>query len=354
MKSVLLLTRYDNLGASSRLRFYQYLPYLESHDYSIKVAPLFRNDYVRGLYQGRIPMFSVLQAYIGRLGFMLRSGQFDLVWVEKEMLPWVPGLIEIGFFPPKVPLLVDYDDAVFHRYDLHHFSLVRTLLGSKIDFIMQRAEVVIVGNPYLRDRAKQTQAKRIEMIPTVVDASRYVVTPPSTKQPITIGWIGSPATDRYLSLVMPVIQKAKISHDIQVVAVGASSEHLAGSHIEIRAWTEESEVAEIQQFDFGIMPLPDEEWERGKCGYKLIQYMACGKPVVASPVGVNSVIVQHGVNGFLARNEQEWLQAFELLCSDPLLRQNLGRAGRAHVEKEYSLDVMAPKLEAVLRSVVRT
>ncbi|WP_298268352.1 glycosyltransferase family 4 protein [Geobacter sp.] len=351
MKRVLLLTRYGNLGASSRLRFYQYLPYLESHGYSITVAPLFGNDYVRGLYQGRIPTFSVLRAYIRRLGFMLQSGQFDLVWVEKEMLPWVPGLIEIGFFPPKVPLLVDYDDAVFHRYDLHRFPIVRTLLGSKIDSIMQLAEVVIVGNPYLRDRAKQAKAKRIEMIPTVVDASRYAVALTAIKQPVTIGWIGSPATDRYLSLVMSVIQKTKISHNIRAVAVGASGEHLAGSSIEIRAWTDENEVAEIQQFDIGIMPLHDEEWERGKCGYKLIQYMACGKPVVASPVGVNSIIVQHGVNGFLARNELEWLQAFELLCNDPLLRQNFGRAGRAHVEKEYSLDVMAPKLEEVLRSV---
>jgi glycosyltransferase involved in cell wall biosynthesis len=351
---ILLLTRYGNLGASSRVRFYQYLPYLESHGCTATIAaPLFGDNYVRGLYQGNIPTFSVLRAYIARLGFMLRAGQFDLVWLEKEILPWVPSWIELGLFPVNVFLVVDYDDPVFHRYDLHRFSVVRTLLGAKINSVMQRADVVIVGNNYLLDRARQAGAKRIELIPTVVDTSRYAVAHTPSERPVTVGWIGSPTTDRYLSLVASALQRVIASRGIRAVAVGANSRHLAGSPIEIRPWSEDSEVAEIQQIDIGIMPLPDEAWERGKCGYKLIQYMACGKPVVASPVGVNSVIVQHGINGFLASNEQEWVQAFELLCSDPLLRQSFGRAGRARVEQEYSLDVMAPKLEEILSSAVR-
>jgi len=354
MMRVLLLTRYSSLGASSRVRFYQYLPYLESHGYEVTVAPLLGNDYVRGLYQGNIPLLSVLRAYITRLGFMLRAHKFDVVWVEYEMLPWMPAWFETGLFPANVPLVADYDDAIFHRYDLHPLPVVRRLLGSKIDSVMRRADVVIAGNDYLGDRARDAGAKRIELIPTIVDTSRYAVAGTPTDRPITIGWIGSPATDHYLSLVLPALQNITASgRDIRVTAVGASTAHLAGFPAEIRAWTEDTEVAEIQQFDIGIMPLPDESWERGKCGYKLIQYMACGKPVVASPVGVNAVLVHHGVNGFLARNEREWIQALELLCDDAGLRQRMGRSGREQVEQAYSLDVTAPKLEKILRSVVR-
>jgi glycosyltransferase involved in cell wall biosynthesis len=351
--NILFLTRYGRLGASSRLRTYQYVPYLETHGFNVTVTPLCGDDYVQRLYQGNIRLMSVMQAYIARLGLMLRANRFDVVWVEYEMLPWVPGWFEVGLFPAKVPLAVDYDDAVFHRYDLHHLPVVRRLLGSKIDSVMRRADMVIVGNNYIGERARQAGAKRVEMIPTVVDTSRYAVAPPAPGRPITIGWIGSPATDHYLSLVLPALRHITSSRDIRVVAVGANSEHWADLPIEIRPWTEGTEVAEIQQFDIGIMPLPDELWERGKCGYKLIQYMACGKPVVASPVGVNSVLVHHGVNGFLARDEREWIQAFELLCDDPDLRQRMGRIGRERVEQEYSLDVTAPKLEKMLRSVVR-
>lgn len=351
---VLLLSRYSHLGASSRLRAYQYLPYLESHGFKVTVAPLLGNDYVRRLYQGNIRFLSVMQAYIARLGLMLRTNKFDTIWVEYEMLPWVPAWFEIGLFPANVPLVADYDDAIFHRYDRHPLSVVRRLLGSKIDSVMRRADVVIVGNKYIGDRARDAGAKRIELIPTVVDTSRYAVALNAPGRPITIGWIGSPATDHYLSLVLPAVQHIIASREIRVVAVGANSEHLAGLPIETRPWTEDSEAAEIQQFDIGIMPIPDEAWERGKCGYKLIQYMACGKPVVASPVGVNAVLVRHGINGFLARDEREWIQALELLCDDPGLRQRMGRIGREHVEQAYSLDIMAPKLERILRSVVRS
>jgi glycosyltransferase involved in cell wall biosynthesis len=265
----------------------------------------------------------------------------------------VPAWFEIGLLSTNAPLIVDYDDAIFHRYDLHSLSVVRRLLGSKIDSLMRRADVVIVGNEYLGNRARHAGAKRIELIPTVVDTSRYAVAQTAPDRPITIGWIGSPATDRYLSLVLPVLQNIVSSRNVRVVAVGANREHLAGFPIEIRPWTEGTEVAEIQQFDIGIMPLADELWERGKCGYKLIQYMACGKPVVASPVGVNSILVHHGVNGYLATSEREWIQALELLCDDPGLRQRMGRIGREHIEQDYSLTVMAPKLERLLHSVVR-
>jgi glycosyltransferase involved in cell wall biosynthesis len=351
---ILFLTRYTQLGASSRLRAYQYLPYFESKGFEVTVAPLLGDEYLRGLYKGNIPILSVLRAYIARVGLMLRANTFDLLWIEKELFPWVPDWLEFVLLPKGVPIVVDFDDALFHQYEGHRFRLVRAMLGRKIDAVMKLADLVVVGNDYLRDRAQRAGARRIELLPTVVDICRYTVSSGVVKQPVTIGWIGSPSTVKYLQLILPILQSVIASRGIRVVAVGANPEQLAGLPIKVKPWSEKSEVEEIQQFDIGIMPLSDEPWERGKCGYKLIQYMACGKPVVASPVGINLAIVRHGINGFLAENPEEWIQALECLCDDPVLRHRMGDAGRKRVELEYSLEVTEPKFEILLRSVART
>lgn len=350
---VLLLSRYGRLGASSRLRSYQYLPYLESYGFDVTVAPLFGDDYVAGIYAGKVPRIEVLRSYINRFRWILRVSQFDLVWVEYEMLPWMPSWIELGLFPSDVPLVVDYDDAIFHRYDQHRRSVVRLLLWKKIDAVMRRADLVLVGNDYLVERAKMAGARRVEQLATVVDVSRYAASYITSNRPVIIGWIGTPNTARYLKLIAPVLQKMVASYDVRFVAVGANAEQLEGMPMEARPWSEASEVAEIQQFDIGIMPLPDEPFERGKCGYKLIQYMACGKPVVASPVGENARIVRDGVEGFLANTMVEWIRKLGMLCDDITLRQRLGAAGRLRVEAGYSLQVTAPRLVKLLRSVVK-
>jgi glycosyltransferase involved in cell wall biosynthesis len=168
----------------------------------------------------------------------------------------------------------------------------------------------------------------------------------------TIGWIGAPVTAPYLTLVQSVLAKVCQHGDVRVVIVGAQHVQLSGVPVETRAWSEETEVKEIQSFDVGIMPLPDEPWERGKCGYKIIQYMACGKPAVASPVGVNQRIIADGVDGFLAATPAQWMQALRTLHHDHGLRARMGKAAQRKVEKEYSLQVTAPRLAALLRSAV--
>ena len=351
---ILLLSRYTSLAASSRLRFYQYLPFLESRGIDVTVAPLLGDDYINGLYGGKVPIASVLHSYITRLGIMLRARRFDVVWVEKELLPWLPGWFELGLFPRGVSMVVDYDDAVFHRYNQHQFFWVRALFGKKIDAVMRQADLVIVGNDYIGDRARQAGARRVELLPTAADSAKYAVAASALDGPVTIGWIGSPSTAQYLHLIAPVLQEMVDSRGARVVAVGANPEQLNGLPIEVRSWSEQSEVSDIQQFDIGIMPLPDEPFERGKCAYKLIQYMACGKPVVASPVGVNSIIVREDVEGFLPGTLSQWSEALRKLYDDPSLRKRLGAAGRKRVETEYSLQVTAPRLEALLRSAVKT
>ena len=354
MKSprILLLSRYTHLGASSRLRFFQYLPYLEKMGFSFTIRPFFGDNYLAGLYNGKMPLFSVMKSYIARVVTMLGAKRFDAIWMESELFRWLPALVEKAFLPSGVPLVVDYDDAIFDWYKTQRFPGISRLLGKKIDLIMKMADLVVVGNDYLSDYAHSAGAKRIEKVPTVVDVERYFVRDRESNRPLTVGWIGTPVTAKFLTHISEALQAVVNKCGVNIVAVGAKPQQWDGLPVEVRPWQESTEVAEIQDFDVGLMPLPDEPYERGKCGYKLIQYMACGKPVVASPVGVNAEIVQHGENGFLAKTTDEWIDALSRLLEDRQLRLRMGQAGRSMVESNYSLQMQAPRLEGMLRSVI--
>lgn len=350
---VLLLSRYDRLGASSRLRSYQYIPYLNSAGISITVSPLLDDYYLRSLYFGRVSLLHVLSGYLNRIRQLISREKFDLIWVEKELFPWLPAVFDKSLVPDNTGLVVDYDDALFHRYDMHRNLLVRRLLGRKIDTLMARADLVIAGNEYLGSRALSAGCRRVEIVPTVVDLNRY----PFERcydgnSSLTIGWVGSPSTSGYLRDISRTFSGLQERYDVQFVAVGARADQLMGTGFTAREWTEDTEVEEIRKFDIGIMPLPDLAWERGKCGYKLIQYMACGIPVVASPVGVNSSIVSVGINGFLANTPDEWSEKLACLLADASLRKRMGLSGRNLVEEKYCLDKTAPRLAVLLKSTV--
>ncbi|MDY6943881.1 MAG: glycosyltransferase, partial [Pseudomonadota bacterium] len=297
--NVLLMSRYGRLGASSRMRSLQYVPYLEANDVYVDWRPLLDDDYVRDLYAGRPTNWRrVAKAYVTRAFQLLFSRRYDVIWIEKELFPMLPATFERYLGQFGTPYVVDYDDAIFHNYDRHRRPWVRRVLGHKIDQVMARAACVLAGNQYLADRAVAAGADRVEILPTVIDLERYTVVPPDSPG-FTIGWIGSPGTAPYLSLVADALRPICELPDTRLLLVGAGE---AGPDLpaERRPWSEEREAADISEFDVGIMPLPDEPFERGKCGYKLIQYMASGKPVIASPVGVNREIVSDGVDGYLA------------------------------------------------------
>ncbi len=348
---VLLLSRYGAMGASSRVRFLQYLPYFKAQGVNMSVVPLFSDAYVRALYEGGSRWREVVAGYMRRIGALLQVRRFDVVIVEKELFPFLPAFAERLLRVSGVPYVVDYDDALFHRYDLHSSKLVRGVLGRKIDAVMRHAVVVVAGNDYLAERARQAGARRVELIPTVVDTHRYQPRQAPPNETPVIGWIGTPNTSRYLQPLLPVFEALQARMRVRVVAVGARSEDFAGTPVETLPWSEETEVESIQQFDIGIMPLADSPWERGKCGYKLIQCMACGVPVVASPVGVNTVIVNPGKNGLLARDD-EWEEQLTTLLQDPELRRSFGAQGRKDVENWYSLEVQAPRLLNAIREAV--
>jgi glycosyltransferase involved in cell wall biosynthesis len=343
---VLLLTRYGRLGVTSRIRFLQYVPYLEKHGVAITVAPLLGDDYVQSLYKGQKNFKAIAGAYIRRLRQLFGSGSYDLLWVEKELIPWMPAIPErlVG------PYVVDYDDAVFHGYDLHSSFLVRSMLGNKIKSTMSRATVVVAGNEYLAKYARDAGASNVQYVPTVIDLDRYEVSREHSNKVLTIGWIGSPWTARYLPAIAPALQEACRNGRARLLLIGSGEIDMAGVPAEVRPWSESTEAADIQNIDVGIMPLPDEPYERGKCGYKLLQYMACGRPVITSPVGANRQIVDDGVNGFFASTQSEWINAIERLQQKPDLLRTMGIAARSKVESSYSLQIHAPRVLEILET----
>jgi glycosyltransferase involved in cell wall biosynthesis len=349
--NILLLSRYGYMGASSRIRFYQYLPYLEAEGIKVTVANLLEDDYLQNLYVGRRRRFrDIVGAYIRRLRHLIKSKRFDLVWLEYEILPWLPAWAERILSNSGIPYVVDYDDAIFHRYNIHPYSPVRILLGHKIDVVMRCAALVTAGNEYLRDYALQEGARRVEYIPSVIDLQRYASSIRSENPVFTIGWIGTPVTEKYLHLIHQALIEVCKDGNARLILVGSNQTRLDGVPTENHKWSEGTEAAEIQGFDVGIMPMPDDAWAKGKCGYKLIQYMACAKPVVASPVGVAQKMIGGEKSGFLAATTADWVKALCVLREDRSLRERMGKAGRAKIERHYSIQNTVPLLVSLLKS----
>ena len=336
------------------MRFYQYLPWLASQGIQVHTAELLDNNYLRTLYcRGHRNWTVVVSSYLRRIRDLAKSVHFDLIWIEAEVLPWLPAWAEYWLSWKKIPYIVDYDDAAFHRYDLHGYRAIRWILGRKIDTVMQKATVVVAGNEYVARRAISAGASRVEVLPTVVDLRRYPVCLKPRSTTYVIGWIGSPSTAGYLTLLKNTLERLSKTDKVLLRICGAGPVHWQNVNTESVPWSEETEVQTLQAFDVGIMPLPDTPWANGKCGYKLVQYMACGLPVVASPVGANVQIVHHSVNGLLARSQDEWFEALHFLRSEPEAGASMGTAARKSIEDRYCLSVTAPRLAELLLASAR-
>lgn len=352
---ILCLTRYAPEGASSRVRVFQYLDFLRGQGVHVDAHPLLDAEYIAALYQGRrYSLYRMLRAYFLRVRLMLSAGQYDVVWYEKELLPWLPAWFERFFLTKNVCRVVDYDDAIHERYLTNNHGFVRWFFGGKIARVMGSATAVVVGSHALAAYAQQADAPQVYFLPSVVDLVHYPVRTVSAEQPFTVGWIGTPVTaQKYLPVVIPALRLLAEYLDFRLVLIGAGDVSIDGFEVERRDWRLNEEGTLLADVDVGIMPLTDGRWEAGKCGYKLIQYMACGIPVVASAVGENNYIVSEGENGFLVRSVEEWVAALRVLADDPERARAMGLAGRRRVEETYSLAVTGPRLLEILTDAGR-
>jgi glycosyltransferase involved in cell wall biosynthesis len=341
-------------GAGCRYRIAQYIPHLANEGIDLAVAPFFDREFFELVYRpghtARKAMLFLRQA-AGRLRTVLQHGRYDLVVIYREALPVGPPVIESLLAGARMPLVYDFDDAVFLPNTSEANRWIAALKRpGKTGVIIRRCDQVIAGNEYLASYARRFNPS-VHVIPTAIDVDLFVPRAAMRKpdaRPI-LGWIGTPTTASYLAPLGPVLRELAVARRFEFHVAGSTNAvSFEGVDVMNVPWSLDREVDLFNRCDIGVYPLPDDEWALGKCGFKAIQFMSCGVPVVASPVGVNREIVQDGVNGFLAATPDEWRQKLAALMDDADLRQRIGSAGRRTIQERYSLRVTAPRVASVL------
>ncbi|MCA9067748.1 MAG: glycosyltransferase, partial [Planctomycetaceae bacterium] len=326
MKILFLSTR--RAKPSFRFRVEQFLPYFQEKGHACDVAFLTNQP-------------------LSRLWLYRRLSAYDAVFLQKRLL----SRAELFLVRQRAKRLIyDVDDAVMFngkgQPELRRQSRFRATVAA--------ADLVICGNSYLADQARN-HARRIEVIPTCIDSEMFHPRLKSQNAgPLTIGWTGSRSTNQYLNPILPVIGAlgprvqfrflSDMSEGVDLASLGNVSHRFT-------PWSPEVEITETASFDIGLMPLPDNPWTRGKCGFKALQYMGLGIPAVCSPVGVNGEILTHEKNGLLASSPEEWANALTRLVEDSTFREQLGQAGRKRIEEHYAVNVQAPRLIELIEQI---
>lgn len=335
-KNILCLALYGDQAASNRVRLGQYQKALKPYGYELSINSLLVNDYILALTSGaKIPIIKLIFSFFRRAKLLLFKNQYDLLIVHCELFPFLPSWVEKLFL--RKPYIYDFDDAFYLKYNKGKYRFLKPFLGSKFKRIIKNAAIVTAGNKNLLKFAKKYN-KNVILLPSVVDTEKYRDLMIAENNVFTLGWIGSPSTAIYLEQIKkPLTSLGKIL-PIRFLVIGAEAPAIQNIQVESIPWSLNEEVSLINQFDVGLMPLIDDEWSRGKCAYKLIQCMACGVCVIASPVGSNKDVVKDNC-GLLAHNDDDWYDAILKLAKNPILRKNLGQASKEHIALNYSLKV---------------
>ncbi len=352
---VLFVAPHPVEGPSTRFRISQFLPYLRLNGVEAELRPLFASDEVQLVYapgQALRKAALTLRAALRRLRDVVDAGAFDLVYILREAFPFGPPWFERALAWRAGRMVFDFDDAIYTPATNYENPLDRLRVWSKPAELIKRADCVVPGSDVLADYARRfADDARVEVLPTVLDADAF--TPdPSARDPewVTIGWMGTPRNTSYLRPLRPVFEAVSAAHPrVRFVVVGAEPFHCGSARVTFRDWRLCREIDDLRSFDIGMMPLADDEQARGKCGFKLIEYMAVGAACVASPVGANLAILDVGRTGLFASSTAEWTGALDRLVREADLRRRMGVAGRARVESRYCVKAVAPRLLAVIR-----
>lgn len=350
MPRVLILVAHrPGRSPSQRYRFEQYIPFLTQHGFEFKWSPLLNKQddvifYTKGKFARKV--WILLKGIFIRLRDIQRFKKTDIIFIQREASFFGTSYFEKRAFKSGKKVIFDFDDAIW---------LADTSPGNKkwewvkdpkkFEKNVHYAHTVIAGNNYLASKAMQFN-KQVVVIPTTVDTAFHIPKPElRNKEKITIGWSGSISTIKHFELVVPQLIQLhqQYSGKLQFKVIGDASYVNEALNIKGIAWEEKTEVEQLNSFDIGIMPLPNDEWANGKCGLKALTYMACGVPVVMSAVGVNTEIAEHGVSAFLVNTPQDWLGTLQKLISDKALRESLGESGRQRVIKNYSVEANKEK-----------
>ncbi|MFH1177494.1 MAG: glycosyltransferase family 4 protein [Acidobacteriota bacterium] len=290
------------------------------------------------------PLWAAWQAakLAARLPGIAASYRHDLTWLERGLLPGWPSLEPLL----RRPLVLDVDDAIW---------LQPPFGRAAAQMLARRAAVVIAGNAHIAEWFG-AHARDVRVVPTAVDSRMLISRPGGTAGTgrFVVGWIGTSWNFPYLTMIETALGRFLAVHDAELLIVADRPPALAAlpaGKLRFRQWSLEEETAFFAAVDVGLMPLADDDWARGKCALKMLQYMACGIPAVVSPVGVAQEILSQGEVGFGPARDGEWSEVLETLQRDQALRRRLGAAGRLLVERSYSVDVVAAQLAAIFHAL---
>ena len=338
---------------------FQYLPYLAAAGVKPTVLSVVPDQLLRARYAGGrayrvVYHLTVLWRTVQIvLSCLACAGRFDAIVIQRVILP--PPLAKLlGRIRRKV--VFDFDDAIYLTDGLEQGMFSRLqgwLRRGAVAHTLSNVGHAIVENCYNRSYATR-YCPGASIITGPIDTERYTPGAGASGDEVVLGWVGKQSTESYLNLIRPALSEIGKRHpNVRLLLIGAEKSTIPGLRVERRAWTLESELQDLWQFDIGLMPLPDDAWTRGKGGYKLLQYMALGIPAVASPVGVNSEIVADGESGFLARSQDDWVDCLSRLICDEALRGRMGSVGRLRAEQRYSLRESSTRLLEILRELAR-
>lgn len=330
---------------SQRFRFEQYFNTLTENGWKYDTHSFLDDHGWAILYRpGKLAskLWILIKGLIRRFFLLFRIPVYRFIFIHREAAPFGPPVLEwliAKIYRKKI--IYDFDDSIWLTDRENESALLRIVRWrSKVAALCKWSYKVSCGNQYLADYAKKFN-HRVVINPTTIDTENLHnpnLYPIQSKDHITIGWTGSHSTLKYLHSIETVIQNLQVLHpDLNFLVIANQKPNLNLTRVEFVKWNKETEAQDLLRIDIGVMPLPDDEWSKGKCGFKALQYMAMKIPCVVSPVGVNTEIVDHRENGYLAQTDEEWTAYLEALIKDVNLRKEAGEAGRKKVIQKYSV-----------------
>lgn len=341
-----------------RFRFEQYLPYLESNGYEITFSNIIseKDDaifYSKGHYFKKLLI--VVKSFFHRLKDVKRASLHDIVFIYREAYMLGTTYFEKKMSKKNIPIVFDFDDSIWlNDTSEGNKKLAWMKKPEKTSEICQLSNLVMIGNQYLADYSKKFN-QNVMIVPTTIDMNYHIaLNKTQEKEKICIGWTGTTTTLKHFDTAIPILKKIKEKYQNSVYfkVIVDSDEWKRDIEVKLVKWTKKSEIDDLSEFDIGIMPLPDDDWSKGKCGFKGLQCMSMKIPVVMSPVGMNNDLIKHGENGFLANTQQEWFDYLCELIDSFELRQKIGARGYETVKDNYSVEVWEKKVYNAFENLI--
>ncbi len=327
---------------SQRFRFEQYLDYLKSEGYQVAIYPFIDEVTWEKLYTEKNTLAKIggiLKSFANRFKLLFQLKHADYLFIHREAAQIGPPIFE--WIIAKVlrrKYIYDFDDAIW----LANYSQVNARFHKlkaywKVNYCMKWADKIIAGNEYLANYARQYNSN-VQIIPTTIDTvnQHNLATNPNPEK-VSIGWTGTHTTMNYLDELVPVLKELEMNYAFNFIVISNERPNYELDSLIYVPWNKDSEIEDLVRINIGVMPLKQDAWAEGKCGFKGLQYMALEMATVMSPVGVNNQVIEHGVNGFLASTPEEWKVILESLLQNPSLRTEIGQKGRETIEKKYAV-----------------